>query len=306
MRSQINKNLNKGKGAINVKQKEFAERIAAARSKRDFLQSQPIKPNRKGGILRSEAERQHRRDQAGNMRVHVLQAKKKQHADDGYEALRSRIAGEEALEGAGLLHHAGEYALTFKGRAAAAGAGTLAAGGGAYAGGRSLYRKRKRKRTLGKNSTLEQDSSRYLEKVVHSGITDNLKGRIMGSLQREAKDYTDKVERNMSYLRDHKKYIRGEKTYSGAVRAGQAYGRKVKHMNKEMGRNQRDAKRYIGSRTARLADLGEKGLLSHVGEYARTFKGKAAAIGAAGLVGTGALTYGAHRGIKALRNKRRN
>jgi len=55
----------------------------------------------------------------------------------------------KGLEGKGNLAHALQYARAFKGRAAAAGVGTLAAGGGVYAGGRSLNRRRKSRRALG-------------------------------------------------------------------------------------------------------------------------------------------------------------
>jgi len=44
--------------------------------------------------------------------------------------------------------------------------------------------------------------------------------------------------------------------------------------------------------------------IAHALRYANTFRGRTAAAAGVGLVGIGALTYGAHRGIKALRKRR--
>jgi len=123
MRSQISKRLNKVKGTYDLKFNAEQGKLKSA-----------LIAGRKAKVA---PEQLRELSQAVTL-----------HRNTHTYPLASRIAGEKALEGKGLLSHAGEYALNFKGRAAAAGAGTLAAGGGAYVGGRSLYRKRKRRQML--------------------------------------------------------------------------------------------------------------------------------------------------------------
>jgi len=119
MRSQINKSVAKSKSAVDD---AFA------------LGSKELMNKLKG--LQGEAKRQ---------AISAHRATKGVYGDK----LTKRMVRAEGLEGKGLLRHAGEYARTFKGRAAAAGVGTLAVGGGVYAGGRSLNQRRKRRRALG-------------------------------------------------------------------------------------------------------------------------------------------------------------